>query len=113
MAASRDCEEKRRKVDSKCSALARIMHQPSSLKLLWLLCKCSFEVLPHATYYPDLVPSDFYLFTNLKTNLCGRNFGSNESIIDTVDYLRDQEEGFYFKGISKLEQHWRKHTEAK
>ena len=65
--------------------------------------KCSFEVLPHS-----------YLFPNLKTNLHGRNFGSNEGIIDAVDeYLGDQEEGFYFEGKSKLEQCWRKCIEAK
>ena len=31
--------------------------------------KCSFEVLPHPQYSPDLTASDFYLFPNLKTNL--------------------------------------------
>ena len=68
--------------------------------------KCSFEVLSHPPNSPDLAPSDF---SNLKTNLCGRNFGSNEGITDAVDeYLGDQEEGFYFEGISKLKQHWRK-----
>ena len=36
-------------------------------------------------------------------------FGSNEGFIEAVDeYFGDQEEGFYFEGISKLEQHWRK-----
>ena len=53
--------------------------------------KCSFEVLPHSPYSPDLALSDFYLFPNLKTNLNGRNFGSNEGVIDAVDgYLGDQ-----------------------
>ena len=33
--------------------------------------KCSFEVIPHPSYFPDLGPSDFCLFPNLKTNLCG------------------------------------------
>ena len=36
--------------------------------------KCSFEVLPHPLYSPDLATSDFYLFPNLKTNLHGRTF---------------------------------------
>ena len=69
--------------------------------------KCSFEVLPHPLYSPDLPPS------NLRTNLCGRNFGSKESVIDAIDeYLGDQEEGFYFEGIRKLEQCWRKCVKA-
>ena len=58
---------------------------------------CSFEVLPHPQYSPDLTTLDFCLFPNLKTNLCGRNFGSNEVVIDAIDeYLGDQEENFYF-----------------
>ena len=71
--------------------------------------ECGFEVLPHPPYSPDLAPSDFYLFPKLKTNLRGRNFGSNEGVIDAVnEYLGDQDEDFYFEGISKLEQRWRK-----
>ena len=53
------------------------------------------------------------MFPSLKTNLCGRNFGSNKGIIDVDEYLGDKEEGFYFEGISKLEQHWRKCIKAK
>ena len=67
--------------------------------------ECGFEVLPHPPYSPDLARSGFYLFSRLKTNLRGRNFGS----IDTVnEYLGDQDEDFYFEGISKLEQQRRK-----
>ena len=61
------------------------------------------QVLPHPPYSPDLAPSDFYLFPSLKTKLRGRNFESNKGVIDAVDdYLEDQEEDFYFEGISKL-----------
>ena len=71
--------------------------------------ECNFEVLPHPMYSPDLAPSDFYLFNKLKTSPCGRNFGSNEGLIDAVnEYLGDQDEDFYFEGISKMEQRWRK-----
>ena len=67
--------------------------------------QCGFEVLPHLSYSPDLAPSEFYLFPKLKTNLRDRNFGSNESVIDAVnEYLGDEDEDFYFEGISKLEQ---------
>ena len=56
--------------------------------------KCSFQILPHSPYSQDSVLLDFYLFPNLKTNLHGRYFGSNEGIIDAVDeYLGDQEGG--------------------
>ena len=41
-------------------------------------------------------------------------FGSYEGVIDAIDeYLGSQEEGFYFEGINKLKQHWRKCIKAK
>ena len=51
--------------------------------------KCSFEVLPHSLY-------------SLKINILGRNFGSKGVIGAVNEYLGDQEEGFYFEGISNL-----------
>ena len=38
--------------------------------------KCSFRVLPHPPYSPDLAPLDFCPFPNQKTNHCDRKFGS-------------------------------------
>ena len=78
----------------------------------------SFMVLPHPPYFPDLLvaPSDFYLFPNPTNNARGTcsNLGSNEGVIDVVDeYLGNQEEGFHFEGISKLEQRRRKCIETK
>ena len=35
--------------------------------------KSSFKFLSHLLYSPDLVPSDFCVFPNLKTNRCVRN----------------------------------------
>ena len=64
--------------------------------------------------FSRLTPSGFYLFRNLNTNLRGRNFGSNEVVIDAVDeQFGDQEEGFYFEGKHKLEQLLRKCIETK
>ena len=56
--------------------------------------KRSFEVLPHSPYSPNLAPSDFYPFTNPKTNLRGRNFGSNKCIIGVVRKYIWGQEGF-------------------
>ena len=74
--------------------------------------KCSFEVPPHPPHTTDLTLRT-YLYPNLKTNLRGRHSGSKEGVIDADEYLGDQEEDFYFEGISKLEQHWKKYIEAK
>ena len=85
------------------------MHQSTPLVAMAAATKCSFEVLPHPPYSPDLATSDFCLFQNRKIDLRGRKFGSNESVIGAFDeYLWGQEEGFYFEVICKLEQRWRK-----
>ena len=39
---------------------------------------CGFRILPHPAYSPDLAPSDFYLFPNLKTELRGKKFQADE-----------------------------------
>ena len=71
--------------------------------------ECGFEVLPLPPYSPDMAPSDFYLFPQLKSNIRGAQFGTNEGVIAAVnEYLQDQENDFYLEGISKLEQKWTK-----
>ena len=59
--------------------------------------ECEFEILPHPPYFPDMAPSDFYLFPKLKSHLRGTQYGSNEDVIAAVnEYLGDQEKAFYF-----------------
>ena len=73
--------------------------------------ECGFEILPHSQYFPDISPSDFFLFPKLKSHLRGActQYESNEGVIETVyEYLGDQEKAFYFKGIRNLEHRWAK-----
>jgi len=49
----------------------------------------TFEVVPHAPYSPDLVPSDFWLFPTLKDTLRGRIF-SRRSALATAIFQRSQ-----------------------
>ena len=50
--------------------------------------KADFVELNHPAYYPDIAPSDYYLFSNLKKYLRGKNFSCDDGRIDTVeDYL--------------------------
>ena len=63
--------------------------------------------LPHPPYPPDLAPSDYYLFPNLKRQLCGRRFESNEEVEwETEGYFGGFEKSYYLKGIEKLKDHW-------
>ena len=73
------------------------MHLQTRHKLEWLL-PLNGSGHPYPLYSPDLAPSDFFLFPKLKSNLRGRNFGSDEGVINAInEYLWDQDEDFYFE----------------
>ena len=40
-----------------------------------------YELIPHPAYSPDLAPSDYFLFPNLKRDIRGRHFRSNEEVV--------------------------------
>ena len=64
--------------------------------------ECGYELLPHPPYSPDLAPSDFYLFPLLKEHLRGRQYASDNDIIQSVeDFLELQDELFYQTGTQK------------
>lgn len=66
-----------------------------------------FELLPHPPYSPDLAPSDFYLFADLKKMLAGKKYGSNEEVIaETEAYFESKDKPFYKRGIEMLERRW-------
>lgn len=68
-----------------------------------------FEILPHPAYSPDLAPSDFYLFCQLKRPLRGHHFESNEEVITLANqWLEDQPAEFYTNGIRALRDRWHK-----
>jgi [histone H3]-lysine36 N-dimethyltransferase SETMAR len=64
---------------------------------------CGFEVIIHPPYSPDLAPSDYYLFPNLKKSLRGKHFPDNESLKAAVnDYFACQDKTFFLNGINLL-----------
>ena len=44
-----------------------------------------YELIPHPAYSPDLAPSDFFLFPNLKTDIRGLHFRSDEKVVTAVE----------------------------
>ena len=57
-----------------------------------------FELLPHPPYSPDLAPSDYWLFADLKRMFQGKRFGSNEELIsETGVYFKAKDKSFYKK----------------
>ena len=78
-----------------------------SLATMPKLNELSFELLPHPPYSPDLAPSDYYLFADLKKILQGKRFYSNEKVITEMNaYFEAKDKSFYKKGIEMLEKPW-------
>ncbi|KAF7283698.1 hypothetical protein GWI33_023194 [Rhynchophorus ferrugineus] len=58
----------------------------------------------HPPYSPDLAPSDYFPFSDLKRMLAGKKFSSNEEVIDETEAYFDAKKTSYYKnGIQKLE----------
>lgn len=74
----------------------------------------SFELVPHPPYSPDLAPSDYYLFPNLKRWLCGKQFHTNEEVeFETDAYFGQLDKSYFLEGIKKLENRWTRCIELK
>ena len=68
-----------------------------------------YELIPHPTYSPDLAPSNYFLFPNLKKDIRGRHLRSNEEVVAAVeDWARDKDPGFFSSGLMALEHRWSK-----
>jgi len=64
-----------------------------------------FEEMHHPPYSPDLAPSDYHLFPNLKQHPCGQRFSTDDELkYATEEWLKEQSELFYFTGIKKPRQ---------
>ena len=63
-----------------------------------------YQLIPHPTYSPDLAPSDYFLFPNLKKDIHGRHFRSNEEVVAAVEeWVRDKDPGFFSSRLMALE----------
>ena len=89
-----------------------LLHQDNALcyKSIATMAKrheLHFKLLPHPPCFPDLTPSDYWLFVGLKRMLKGKSFGSNEEVIsETEAYFESKDKSFYKKRIELLEKRW-------
>ena len=68
-----------------------------------------YELIPHLAYSPDLAPSDYFLFPNLKKDIRGRHFRSNDEVVAVVEeWVRDKDPGFFSSGLMALDHRWSK-----
>jgi len=71
------------------------------------LLELNLPTIPHPPYSPDLAPSDYYLFSSLKSYLSGSNFTSRNEVTNSVnDWLGTKNESFFAKGINMLPERW-------
>ena len=55
-----------------------------------------YELIPHPAYSPDLAPSDFFLFPNLKKDIRGLHFRSDEEVVTAVvEWVNGKDPDFF------------------
>ena len=68
-----------------------------------------YELIPHPAYLPDLAPRDFFLFPNLKKDIHGLHFRSDEEVVTAVaEWVNGKDPGFFSSGLMALEHRWSK-----
>ena len=70
--------------------------------------KCGFQLVEDPPYFPDLAPSDYYLFPKMKKQLGGYHFARDDSLSAMDHFIRDQNGAFYTEGIRLLHDYWTK-----
>ena len=82
-----------------------VCHESTATKTQ--LDELHFELLPHTLCFPDLAPSDYWLFADLKRILQGKRSGSKEEVIsESKVYFEAKDKSFNKNGIELLEKHW-------
>ena len=68
-----------------------------------------YELIPHPAYSLDLSPSDFFLFPNLKKDIGGLHFRSDEEVVTAVEeWVNGKDPDFFSSGLMALEHRWSK-----
>ncbi|GFN80831.1 transposase [Plakobranchus ocellatus] len=71
------------------------------------LRQLELTTLPHAAYSPELAPSDYYLFSQLKKYLKGHHYDNDEeTIADVRRWCRGQLSEFFTDGERQLVKRW-------
>ena len=66
-----------------------------------------WELLPHPAYSPDLAPSDFWLFSELKKPLRGHGYETLKELkLDCKKWILGTPAEFFNQGLKKLVGRW-------
>ena len=61
-----------------------------------------FQYLDHPPYSPDLAPSEYHLFSGLKTQLKGRHFSSEMDVIPAPEIWLDGQTSDFFECLTEV-----------
>ena len=68
-----------------------------------------YELIPHPAFSPDLAASDFFLFPNLKKDIRGLHFRSDEEVVTAVEeWVNGKDLNFFSPRLMALEHRWSK-----
>ena len=68
-----------------------------------------YELIQYPAYSPDLAPSDFSLFPNLKKDIRRLHFLSDEEVVMAVEeWVSGKDPDFFSLGVMALEYRWSK-----
>ena len=71
--------------------------------------ECGFTQLDHPPYSPDLAPSDFFFFPNLKRELRGKRFNDISEVTHAAEaYIDIQDKSFFSQGLQLLKERYLK-----
>ncbi|GFN74186.1 hypothetical protein PoB_000069200 [Plakobranchus ocellatus] len=72
------------------------------------LSQLDLTTLLHSAYSPDLAPSDYYMFPQLKKYLKGHHYDNDEEVIaDVRRWYHGQLSEFFADGVRQLVKRWR------
>lgn len=73
------------------------------------ISELGWELLPHPPYSPDLVPSDYHLFSSMAHALSQEHFNNYEDVKKWLDdWFASKCERFFWEGIHNLKGKWEK-----
>ena len=99
-----NCEKRRVKL-SKCVLLQQDNARVHTCKVAMdAVERNGYELIPHLAYSPDQAPSDFFLFPNLKNDIRGRHFRSDEEVMMAFEeWVNGKDPDFFSSGLMALE----------
>ena len=68
-----------------------------------------YDLIQHPAFSPDLAPSNFFLFPNLKKDIRELHFWFDEEVVTAIEeWVNGKDPDFFSSGLMALEHRWSK-----